>query len=73
MQETLYGSQRRDNMRQKLIRRYKRQVARAEERERSYEEKKERLSEHGYYMMGFFAGVAYAYANAADDLEDVEL
>lgn len=55
---------------EKLIKRYKHKLARAELKEKEYEQKKSKLSKHGYWSLGFYAGRVMAFDEILDDLEN---
>lgn len=56
-----------------LIKKYDRQLSRSEKKEKELEERKDRLSVHGYWDLGYFAGRSSLYADIRDDLNDLLL
>ena len=53
-----------------LIKKYKHKLVRAELKETEYEQKKDRLSVHGYWSLGFYAGRVMAFDEILYDLEN---
>lgn len=56
---------------EKLVKKYHRQMVRSAERESRLEERKEDLSVHGHFSLGWFGGRAMLYQDIIDDLEDI--
>lgn len=55
----------------KLLQRYERQLGRGTEKERDLENRKERLSVHGHFELGFYGGKNFVYEKVIDDLKDL--
>lgn len=55
----------------KLIRKYERQAERCHAKESLMEQKKDRLSVHGYWDLGYFGGRATLYEDVIDDLKEL--
>lgn len=54
-----------------LIKKYERQLGRSERKEKELEARKDRLSIHGYWNLGYFAGRSSLYADVIDDLNNL--
>lgn len=53
----------------KLIKQYGRRLDRGRKNASDLESQKENLSCQGYWSLGYFAGLTYAYENIIDDLK----
>lgn len=53
----------------KLLKQYEHQLHRNRKKENDLESRKEKLSCHGYWSLGYFGGLTYAYGNIIDDLK----
>lgn len=56
---------------EELIRKYERQLKRCRTKESLMEQKKDRLSVHGYWDLGYFGGRATLYEDVVDDLKEL--
>lgn len=56
---------------EKLIRKYERQAERCYTKESLMGQKKDRLSVHGYWDLGYFGGRATLYEDVVDDLKEL--
>lgn len=56
---------------EELIRRYSRQLERSRAKESDFEQRKENLSVHGHWSLGYFGGRASLYEDIIDDLNDL--
>lgn len=54
-----------------LIRKYERQLTRCQEKEVDLENKKDNLSNHGYWSLGYFGGKTSLYEDVIDDLKEL--
>lgn len=53
----------------KLIKQYERRLDRNRKKESDLESRKEKLSCHGYWSLGYFSGLTYVYETIIDDLK----
>lgn len=54
-----------------LIKKYERQLVRCRKRESDLEDRKENLSNHGCWSLGYFGGKTSLYEDIIDDLKDL--
>lgn len=54
-----------------MITRYQRQCERSKKKEAALEEKRDDLSKHGYWSLGYYSGRTMLYEDIIDDLKDL--